>query len=102
MNIIGTRIGDAMTLNLGTSGSRMLADTAIGAVLFQLNKNHQALPILYFSQQLNASQKRWHITHKEAYAAFKAAKSLLWGGPIRLMYLCYCLNLQIEGSSMGM
>ena len=24
------------------------------------------------------------------------------GGPIRLMYLCYCLNLQIEGSNMGM
>ena len=23
-------------------------------------------------------------------------------GPIRLMYLCYCLNLQIEGSNMGM
>ena len=25
------------------------------------------------------------------------------GGPIRLMYLCYCLNLQIDmGSNMGM
>ena len=31
------------------------------------------------------------------------AMSLLSGGPIRLMYLCYCLNLQIDmGSSMGM
>ena len=30
------------------------------------------------------------------------AKSLLSGGPIRLMYLCYCLNLQIEGSNMEM
>ena len=57
MNIIGTRIGDAMTLNFGTSGSRLrnahVADTAATSGLINL----LVRPLVWVSVQGRYSTK---------------------------------------------
>ena len=87
-----------------TSGLiNLLVRPLVGFLFGEVSGTVRRLSMEQLMGDLKIDLKFASKVHFESYPILGLSRGLLSGGPIRLMYLCYCLNLQIDmGSNMGM